>query len=251
MIVSKWTAVEVKALREAVRLTQERFAEGIGYTVHAVRKWENLPPGRSIGWQSAEDLDRHLELLTSAQRERFRAALEMGYSSLLTPVGSEPYFAEVDLDVDRRQFGLLACTALAGPMATTDTSLPHIGMGDAGQLARLVDLIEQQACRVGGAPLVRPVLHRLEHTKQLLDTASFDSGAVAAAFTTAAGHLAATAGWLTFDATMYPESKRCVAEALAMANLADNDDVTIHACMAGSLRTLGLVKSGEGSPQQA
>ncbi|WP_458690379.1 helix-turn-helix domain-containing protein [Nocardia tengchongensis] len=251
MIVSKWTAVEVKALRDAVRLTQERFAESIGYTVHAVRKWENLPVGRSIGRQSAEDMDRRLELLTPAQRERFRTALELAYSSSLTAIGGEPLFTEVDLDVNRRQFGLLACTALAGPTLTSDTNLPQIGLGDADRLANVVDQIEQQASRVGGAPLVRPVLYRLEQTKQLLDTASFESSAAAAAFTTAAGHLAATAGWLTFDATMYPESKRCVAESLALGNLSDDDDVTIHACMAASLRTLGLVKTGEGSPQQA
>ncbi|MFC3966484.1 helix-turn-helix domain-containing protein [Nocardia jiangsuensis] len=43
MIVERWTAVEVRALRvSALRDTQEQFAVRIGWKVPTVRKWERL-----------------------------------------------------------------------------------------------------------------------------------------------------------------------------------------------------------------
>lgn len=41
MVVTRWTGVEVRALRTAaLRITQEEFAEAAGFTVGVVRKWE-------------------------------------------------------------------------------------------------------------------------------------------------------------------------------------------------------------------
>ncbi len=55
MIVSKWTKVEVKALRSAaLRLTQELLAERTGFRVATIRKWERATTDRPVRNYSVE-----------------------------------------------------------------------------------------------------------------------------------------------------------------------------------------------------
>lgn len=51
MIVTKWTGIEVRALRTAaMRITQLEFAETLGFTVAVVRKWEGRR--EPLSWQA-------------------------------------------------------------------------------------------------------------------------------------------------------------------------------------------------------
>lgn len=76
MIVTNWTGIEVKALRiAALRLTQEAFAEQLGYQAVTVRKWERAHDTRPVRGKSALDLDTELARLNEDQAERFRAAV--------------------------------------------------------------------------------------------------------------------------------------------------------------------------------
>ncbi|WP_327140706.1 helix-turn-helix domain-containing protein [Nocardia sp. NBC_01327] len=250
MIVSKWTGTEVRALRTAaLRMTQEEFAETLGFVTPTVQKWEQRATiDRPVVGRSAEALDTLLSGLESAPSERFRIALAEAYLNL-PPSGSELLSAEGNDEMKRREFGILAGITLAAPLVDVDA--PRVGVSDAQRLALLTDQIEQQACKTGGAPLVRAVFYQLEQMKRVLDTCIFDTGAAASAFTAEVGNLAATASWLAFDATMHPHAKRCVTDAFSLGNQAGADDVTVHACVAESLQTLALTATGQGSARHA
>ncbi|MET8797201.1 helix-turn-helix domain-containing protein [Nocardia sp. NPDC004568] len=72
MIVELWTRVEVRALRDAaLRMTQEQFAEEIGWSVATVRKWERTTKLRPVRAQRAADLDSWLARLSPEQMRRF------------------------------------------------------------------------------------------------------------------------------------------------------------------------------------
>ncbi|MFF3570019.1 helix-turn-helix domain-containing protein [Nocardia jiangxiensis] len=67
MVVSQWTRCEVRALRVvALRLTQEKFAERVGYSAAAVGKWERATSERPVRGESAQDLDTLLAQRTKA-----------------------------------------------------------------------------------------------------------------------------------------------------------------------------------------
>ncbi|MGW4119906.1 helix-turn-helix domain-containing protein [Nocardia sp. NPDC004711] len=246
MIVGDWTSAEVKALREALLQTQEEFAETLGYTIHAVQKWENLPAGRKLSrHKTVEDMESQLARLDLIQHERFQSALARLYSGPPTmDRAAELHSEEVVDDVNRREFGKV----LAGTLAAETL---HIGHGDTRRMAAYVNLIEDQARRVGGAPLVRTVLAQSERAVRALDTATFGNSEAEATYLSAVGHLAATASWLAFDSTLVTQARRSANDAFAVANQARDDDVTIHSCMVRSLETLALAKTGEGSPQYA
>ncbi|MEV0367878.1 hypothetical protein [Nocardia fusca] len=64
MTVSRWTGVEVRALRTAaLRETQEEFAEHTGYVLATIRKWHRATWGLPVRGRSAEALDTILRAL--------------------------------------------------------------------------------------------------------------------------------------------------------------------------------------------
>ncbi|WP_433566864.1 helix-turn-helix domain-containing protein [Nocardia sp. CA-151230] len=245
MIVGDWTCTEVKALREALRQTQEEFAETLGYTIHAVQKWENLPAGRKLArLKTVEDMEGQLARLDPVQHERFQSALARLYSGPLTRDRAAELESEEVVDVNRREFGKV----LAGALMAESL---HIGHGDARRIAVYVNLIEDEARRVGGAPLVRAVVAQSEQALRVLDTVTFGNSEAETIYLSAVGHLAAAASWLAFDSTLLAQARRSANDAFAVANQAGDDDVTVHSCMVRSLETLALAKTGEGSPQYA
>ncbi|MGW4714530.1 helix-turn-helix domain-containing protein [Nocardia sp. NPDC004260] len=76
MIVTKWTGVEVRALRTAaLRVSQPEFAEILGFTVAAVRKWETRRETIQLSGKYAAAMDTMLDRLTDVERARFEAEL--------------------------------------------------------------------------------------------------------------------------------------------------------------------------------
>ncbi|MFR9767111.1 helix-turn-helix domain-containing protein [Nocardia sp. SC052] len=76
---TKWTGVEVRALRTAaLRVSQPEFAEIIGFTVAAVRKWETRRETIELSGRYAAAMDTMLDRLTDSERARFEAALMPG-----------------------------------------------------------------------------------------------------------------------------------------------------------------------------
>ncbi|BCK56594.1 helix-turn-helix domain-containing protein [Nocardia wallacei] len=267
MIVSTWTRTEVRALRDAaLRMTQEEFAEALGFKVETIQKWEQkAAEGRPVKGRSAEALDTAYAQLKPAQRERFwsqilRARPHIGghpvhsgttaeeMSAGPDPTLSGPRTWEVDDDVRRREFGKLA--AVAGVAALVPDAPGRIGMADVRRLRQGIDALGEEDQRIGGAGLVDFAVHRLAHAKSILDTCAYDT-ATGNAFASAAGELAVLTGWLAFDADRHELARRCYADAMALGTEADDADLIAHTCLNTANQSIALARSGEGSPYKA
>ncbi|WP_433724204.1 helix-turn-helix domain-containing protein [Nocardia sp. CA-129566] len=266
MIVTNWTGVEVKALRlVALRLTQEAFAEQIGYQPVTVRKWERAQDARPVRGKSALDLDTQLARLNNDQAERFWAAVTEARSVVsVHPGGYEAgaitdrsrnslgaYAWEVEGDVKRREFGrLAAATGAAVALDSWDLDGERLGMSDARRLLDRIDELESADQRVGGAQLVSYAVEGLARAKNQLETCAFATG-TADVFASATGELAVLAGWLAFDANMHPLARRCYSDAMALASQADDNDLTAHTCLHAANQSIALTQIGHASPHHA
>ncbi|MEU2123811.1 helix-turn-helix domain-containing protein [Nocardia niwae] len=263
MIVSKWTKVEVKALRlAALRLTQEQFAERVGFTTATIRKWERATYAKPVRNESAEALDTELARLTDEQRARFRAEINSVHEATVPLV--HPRFAgipsaslvidrhdsapEVEDIVKRREFGMLLSAAFFA--AGGDRPPARLGIADAQRLDALAAEFGRREQVVGGAALVSDAVQGLEAAKHLLDTCAFSEPA-GRAFTSAAGELATIAGWLAYDADMYPLARSCYADAFALASQAGDDELTVHVCLNAAQMALSRQRTGEANPHRA
>ncbi|WP_280376592.1 helix-turn-helix domain-containing protein [Nocardia wallacei] len=267
MIVSTWTRTEVRALRDAaLRMTQEEFAEALGFKVETIQKWEQkAAEGRPVKGRSAEALDTAYAQLKPAQRERFwsqilRARPHIGghpvhsgttaeeMSAGPDPTLSGPRTWEVDDDVRRREFGKLA--TVAGAAVLVPNAQGRIGMADVQRLLRGVDALGEEDQRVGGAGLVDFAVDQLARAKSILETCAYDT-ATGNAFTSATGELAVLTGWLAFDADRHELARRCYADAMALGTEADDADLIAHTCLNAAHQSIALARSRAASPYKA
>ncbi|CCF64899.1 helix-turn-helix domain-containing protein [Nocardia cyriacigeorgica] len=246
MIVETWTRVEVRALRDAaLRMTQEQFAEQIGWSVATVRKWERATESRPVRGQRAADLDSWLAKLSPEQMRRFALAVSgpRAAAQRHSPSGD----IEDEADVNRREFSMAA--------ALTVATLPQwkpsrIGMADVNRLNAFTAELEAAQQRVGGAGLLPTAVDALERTRGLLHSCVFDD-ATGKAWMSAVGELAVQTGWLAYDADQTQLAWRCYSDALSLAFTADDDDLTVHACMNAALQSTTLARIGRASPSYA
>ncbi|MFI5716029.1 hypothetical protein [Nocardia sp. NPDC051750] len=256
MIVSRWTSVEVRALRiAALRETQEEFAERAGYGLPTIKKWHQATWDKPVRGRSAEALDTMLRDLDSEQRARYQAEIA---SNDLVPSSAEVvnqpgtafgmYAWEVDSDVRRREFGKLATAVTVSAVGWPFGD--HIGPADAQRLMAAADELGEQDQRIGGGALVQVALRQLAHAKHTLDTASYDTR-TGNSFAAATGHLAVLAGWLAYDSDLHPVARRCYADALALASEAGDDDLVALTCVTAANQSIALARNGQGSPHQA
>ncbi|MBB5911717.1 transcriptional regulator with XRE-family HTH domain [Nocardia transvalensis] len=258
MIVSTWTGVEVRALRTtALRLTQEQFAERLGYQPPTVRKWEKATHARPVRGESAQALDTELARLDAEQRARFRTAMdEQADRQLVTErsdslaVSTRDIDQEVEDEVKRREFGILLGAAFIAAGGDSSLALNRIGIDDARRLSESVTDFAQREQAIGGVTLVMTAVEELERAKALLETCTFTDPA-GRAFMSAAGELATIAGWLAYDADLHPLARRCYADAFALANQAGDNDLTVHVCLNAAHQSIALSRTGEGNPHRA
>ncbi|MFE7745006.1 helix-turn-helix domain-containing protein [Nocardia sp. NPDC057455] len=267
MIVSKWTKVEVRALRSAaLRLTQEQFAERTGFQVATIRKWERATADKPVRNDSASALDTELARLTDEQRARFRAEINdvreaatslirrlptsAADDSLDRDMSDQRGAAEIEVDVKRREFGILMGAAFLAPAGDTDTVPPRIGVADARRLNDFAAYLGRREQDIGGASLVETAVQALETAKHLLDTCAFSVEA-GREFIRATSELATIAGWLAYDSDLYPLARRCYADAFSLANQAGDDPLTVHVCMNAALLAVSRLRNEEANPHRA
>lgn len=261
MINNSWTRVEVLALRvDALRLTQEQFAEKLGFKSPTIRKWERATKDRPVRGESAQALDTWLARLDDDQRARFRAATVE--RSAVVPIVADRTMVADSVDpgdrpvdsrgaeddvVKRRQFGALLTAALVDSSASAGS---RIGLGDAKRVIDGVARLRSREQAIGGVTLVEEAVGCLELAKNRLDTCTFDEAA-GRAFMSAVGNLATTTGWLAYDADLHSLARRCYADAFSLANQAGDNDLTVHACLNAASQLISLSHRGQGNPYRA
>ncbi|OXR39783.1 hypothetical protein B7C42_08148 [Nocardia cerradoensis] len=263
MIVSTWTGAEVRALRTvALRLTQEQFAERLGFQPPTIRKWERATHERPVRGDSAAALDVELARLTDEQRDRFASVT----GKVARPVARDPRTPPrttdnlgehdelntygIEDEVKRREFGMFMGAAALTAAANAPCISHTVGVSDARQLAERVTELARREQTIGGAGLVMTGLRDLAIAKQLLETGTFSDRA-ASLFMSAAGELATITGWMAYDADIHPLARQCYADAFALANQAGDDDLTIHVCLNAAHQSIALSRTGESNPHRA
>lgn len=246
MIVEVWTRVEVRALRDAaLRMTQEQFAEQIGWSVATVRKWERATESRPVRGQRAADLDSWLAKLSPEQMRRFALAVSAPRAAAQrhSPSGG----VEDEADVNRREFSKAAALTVA---TLPQWNPSRIGMADVERLDAFTAELGRLDQAVGGANLLPTAVDALAQAQGLLHRGAFDEK-TGRAWMSAVGELAVKTGWLAHDADRTDLARRCYADALSLASAADDDDLTVHAALNAALQTIHLARSGTASPSYA
>ncbi|WP_157838351.1 hypothetical protein [Nocardia farcinica] len=265
MIVSRWTQTEVRALRiAALRETQEEFAERAGFGLPTIKKWHRATGDRPVRGRSAEVLDTMLAQLDDDQRARFATELHLNSAGPApraqpAPPSTSPthgfglYAWEVDADVKRREFGKLAAVVTASAFAFSPDTWQfgeRVGRADVDRLLAGVDLLEAEDQRVGGGRLVQFAVQQLAAAKHRLDVGSY-SPEVGNAFAAATGRLALMAGWFAADSDRHPLTRRCYADALALATEADDETLIADTCLYAANQAIGLARRGYCTPHSA
>lgn len=239
MVVSVWTRREVRALRRgALRLTQEKFAERVGYSAAAVGKWEQATKQRPVRGDSAQDLDTVLAKLDASERARFEESLgDDDETSRSSP--SPPGIWQLDVqghEVKRREFGRMVA---ASAITLALPEHPRIGMTDAQRLSDIVDGFIVQDQQQGGDALLAAAKHVYARARTMLETCDFDQQ-TGAAFASATGCMAMRVGWLAYDQDNHDVARRGYADALALGAQCGNNTLTAHACLTMALQALKL-----------
>ncbi|BDU07795.1 hypothetical protein FMUBM48_40580 [Nocardia cyriacigeorgica] len=248
-----------------MRMTQERFAERVGYEPPTIRKWERATAARPVRGESAEALDSVLAGLDAEQLARFQAVVGGGFGaldvlaigpatgasgdSLETGIPTGALEVEVD-EMKRREFGIFCGAAVVGPVMNLSVSGGRIGVSDAARLLAEVDTLAEREQVVGGGALVKQAVVGLNRAKAALEACEFTERA-GKAYMSAVGELATIAGWLAFDADMHELARRCYREAFALAGESGDDQLTVHLCLNVANQVVALSRTGQAHPHRA
>ncbi len=180
IVVTRWTGVGVRALRrDALRVSQSKFADMTGFSEAVVSKWERRGATITLSGEFAAGMDTVLGRLDEGQLARFQAALadsgfslgsgaESGDRPIIAVEGSgdlrvpDAAVQEVEDGVNRNEFlrGLLAIPAAAvadslGAAATVPIEPPiptKVGMDHVDQIrawAGLFRAADDAGLRIG------------------------------------------------------------------------------------------------------
>lgn len=132
---ARWTGVETKAFREALRLKQEPFAEYVGASLDAVKKWETRGATIRLSSPFAARMDAKLASAGSAVAERFWSLLQ---SPATVSLDAPPPVA-ASLELDAEDCIVVSARTLTGEVVLV--SIPRrdfvlgIGAGTVGAVA--------------------------------------------------------------------------------------------------------------------
>lgn len=239
IVVSEWDGSAARALRKALRMSQERFAEHLGVGVRTVRDWEGAGVKLTPVMAHQEALDTVLERASAEQRRRFED---------LSRSGKEGQASEAT----RRQPGESAsrfATALVSS-ATSQRIAAHIGHAyrvDTGLVVAVESFTGALAGLNGNtrpdilfgsvtshADLVLSWLERpmSEENRRRLDVAAVESHAQAA--------------MLAFLAGDRPTARRYFAVARSVADESGNPMLAAQTLAASSVLHSSIPQGGRG-----
>ncbi|MBF6204360.1 hypothetical protein IU483_09530 [Streptomyces gardneri] len=130
MIVTRWTGVEVRALRQAaLRRSQEEFAAMTGFSDAVVRKWERRGASITLTGMFAAGMDTVLESLDARQLARFRMELSSstGIADHRLKSDTEQISAGDRADTGEWTGPQIGSTLVDGSVAEAEPAVPESG----------------------------------------------------------------------------------------------------------------------------
>lgn len=207
MIVTNWTGVEVRALRHiALRVTQDEFAEILGFTAAVVRKWEGRRATITLSGRYAAGMDTILHRLDESQRARFEAALSGGGSPVHKAVDLDPF--ENPADIARRVQAVTEMDADSDAVAIFSLAVDDV-----------VDRYELEGPRrlapgvIASRQQVDAMLQRRRNPTQLRQLYAI------------AGRLSGALGYMAVNRGRFAHAKMYCREAFAIGQLLDDSDL--------------------------
>nr|WP_223884931.1 helix-turn-helix transcriptional regulator [Nocardia colli] len=261
----KWTGTEATALREALGLTQKRFASRAGIAKSTVTKWKHRGGAIVLGDKCAAILDTMLARATAEQRARFGAAVE----SQLADDPTDPVVAlwvpgiwtaestavvdsliGEDLTLDRRQvgralLGVVVGTHLLEPLerwllSSAEVTPPRVtavgvGFQEAVELENAARIFREWDDQFGGGLRRKAVIGQLSEVNELLRDSHPPE--IKRRLTRTKALLAETAATMSWDSGRQSKAQQYYAMAVRAAKEADDPALCANA-IAGMARQL-------------
>jgi hypothetical protein len=245
-VIASWTGWQADALRQALRMTNERFADHLGVAVRSVANWRKRPDMVQQP-QIQEVLDAALERATDRDKARFALlAGQAGGASADQPGNGSPFSVPIDAMTrrewngdDARQLSLSFDAALERSAVEDVERLSHMWL-----ISDPPQVIELKAGRRVSEALVSAVEHRVIQLRRADDfitgSASRDlmrsevnatvrllsEGTLteeqARRVLTAIGELAQLGAWVAADGGLLDEAARYVRGGVLAARAAGN-----------------------------
>ncbi len=150
---------------------------------------------------------------------------------------------DADLEVDRRTFGGLAA-GVAAMFMLPETAVPsRVTASRIRYLQACADSLCAQDQATGGAAQLRQALLHWQYARRMLDESDYDEH-IGRDLMTAAGTLALRAGWASYDCGGQERARRLYADALLLAQQAEDDSLAVHALVNMALQLAHLAQDG-------
>lgn len=227
-VITSWTGGQADALRRALRMTNESFAEHLSVSARTVAYWRKRPEiTPQPGVQEA--LDAALERASDRAKAQF--------ATLVSQTEREEPEAHVET------FDLLGGSLLG---ASHDASKPEFGDSDYLQSIRShIREIVALDNRFGGADLVKLSTRFFRALHDQLGAGTYDPS-LERDLQSAAGELAEVVGWLAYDSEAHDLARRMNQESLYFARLAGDRVIELL-----TLQNSSMHAAAQGRPREA
>jgi transcriptional regulator with XRE-family HTH domain len=226
-VITSWTGGQADALRQALRMTNESFAEYLGVAARTVAYWRKNPEITPT-LKMQEILDAALDRATDRAKAQFGALIGRAeHGKLPDPVES--------IELPGR--------SLLGASPGTDPEF-----GDSEYLQSIRKHIREIVAldnRFGGADLVRLSTRFFRTLHEQLGTGTYDLS-LERDLQSAAAELAEVVGWLAFDSEEHDLARRMNQESLYFARLAGDKIIELL-----TLQNSSMHAASQGRPKEA
>jgi transcriptional regulator with XRE-family HTH domain len=210
-----------------------------------------------MGWSQST-----VSLIEKGQREtlfdirellRFADMVEMPREALAPVLVGEPDAAlgeraldqpgaEEGEDVDRRSFGNIAAGAVAAAMLPKVSVPSRVTAAHVRYLRTCADSLYGREQAIGGAGVLKQALRQWHRARRMLDEAVYTEQ-VGRELIGAVGDLAVRAGWASYDSgDQTGLARQLYAEALLLADQAEDNALAVHALASMSLQSVQLAR---------
>ena len=227
-VIEQWTGAHATALRHAMRLSKEGFAEELGVSPRAVAKW-SAQPDLTPYPQFQQMLDTLLERLDESARQRF--------SMLVSPPEPPKTGADVAGRGTPPPLNVAAQKLLHGFRLDTPLSLDDV-LSARAEIPKIVALDN----RFGAADIVKVATRLFRSLQDRPNDLGTESNELYATL----AELAELAGWLAYDAELHPLARRMNQEAVHYARMCGDRSVELLA-----LQNMSMHASVLGHPNES